>query len=282
MTTLSVRTAPSLAAGLALVSLLTGPASAADPSIQWRADYNSARREAQQKGLPLMVEVGTEECYYCKKQDGTTFRDPGVIALLNARFVTVRVDANREPAFAQALHVQVYPTTVIGSPDGRVLAFLQGYSSAEQLSEALRRAAPAAVAAPEAPETGEPASAADLLAAARQDFRARQYADCLDLCERITARHPDTPEATAAAKLARRLTEDVDRFALACEQRTERTARMLLELADAWEKKGKVKESRECLERVARLSPVGKTGEQAQAKLARMSKVAETISAIEK
>jgi thioredoxin-like negative regulator of GroEL len=271
MTTLpSVRTAPGLLAGVALAALLAAPAPAAEPAIHWRADYNAARKEAQEKGLPLLVEVGTEECFYCKKQDATTFRDPEVVALVNARFVPVRVDANRDPVFAQALRVQIYPTTVLGAPDGKVLSFLQGYTPADQLQEALKRAAPP-------PTAPEPSSARprDLLASAREAFQAKRYADVLDACGRLG----DSPEAEA---LAAQVTGDPEKLAAAIEQRNERTAALYLTLAETWEKKGQPKEARECLEKASKLCPSGKPGEQARAKLAALPKVAEVISTVEK
>jgi thioredoxin-like negative regulator of GroEL len=259
-TLLSVRTAPGLLAGVMLAALVADTARAADPTIRWRADYNTARKEAQEKGLPLMVEVGTEECFYCKKQDATTFRDPDVIALVNARFVPVRVDANRDPVFAQALRVQIYPTTVVGAPDGKILSFLQGYTPADQLAEALKRAAPV-VAAPE-PPSDRPAR--DPLAAARAALREKRYADVLDACDRL-----DSPEADA---LAARVTGDPEKLAAAIEQRNERTAALYLTLAEAWEKKGDAAEAKACLEKAERLSPGGKTSERVKAKLASFRK----------
>ena len=249
---LSFRTAPALAWGLVLAGLPADSVRAVEPAIQWRADYNAARKEAQEKGLPLLVEVGTEDCFYCKKQDATTFRDPGLIALVNARFVPVRVDANRDPAFAQALRVQLYPTTVLGAPDGRILSFLQGYTSADQMRDHLRRAAPA-VTVSDVTATSEPADppgrpraaqAWDLLAAAREAFRAKRYADCLDACDRLAAGFADLPEGKEGETLAARVTGDPVRLAAACEQMAERTANLYLTLADTWEKKGQPQEAR--------------------------------------
>src|SRR5207248_1179890 len=97
---------------LALAGLLAGPAAAADP-IKWRADYNTARREAQEKGLPLFIEIGTEDCFYCRKLEAVTFRDPAVAALLANGVVPLRVDANRDPNPARALKGTLYPTAAL-------------------------------------------------------------------------------------------------------------------------------------------------------------------------
>jgi uncharacterized protein YyaL (SSP411 family) len=134
-------TRPAVRAALFLFVILAAampPASAADP-IRWRSDYNSARKEAQEKGLPLLVEVGTDDCYYCRKLETTTFRDPRIASMLASGFVTLRVDANREPALARALKVQVYPTLVLAGADGKIHAFIEGYMEADRLAEHMKR-----------------------------------------------------------------------------------------------------------------------------------------------
>jgi thioredoxin-like negative regulator of GroEL len=237
------------------------PARAADPAvIHWRTDYNAARKEAQEKGLPLLVEIGSDNCTHCVKQDATTFRDPGIVALLNGHFVPIRVDGNREPALVEALRVQVYPTTVVAAPDGRVLAFIQGYVSAEQLREQAGRAVPAAAARERA--------ARDLLAAAREAFRVGRFADCLEVCDRAASQYAGLPEGKEAAALAGQVRSDPARLSAACEQLTERTAALHLMLAEVWLKKGQAREARECLEKVVQLSPGGKAAESAEARLA--------------
>jgi thioredoxin-related protein len=124
-----------------LVTLVVGfsarPVRAADPV--WRTDYNTARKEATEKGLPLFVVVGTDNCFYCRKLETIAFRDPAVAALLANAFVPLKLDAGREPALAKALKVQVYPTVVLAAQDGKIHAFLEGYLEPDRLAEHLKR-----------------------------------------------------------------------------------------------------------------------------------------------
>lgn len=131
---------------LALLLGVPATAGAADPPV-WRTDYNAARKEAQEKGLPLMVVVGTDNCFYCKKLDAGPLRDPAVTAALTDSFVPLKIDAHREPALARALKVQAYPTTVLAGPDGKIHAFIEGYVEADRLADHLKRAANAAATA---------------------------------------------------------------------------------------------------------------------------------------
>jgi thioredoxin-related protein len=108
-------------------------------ALVWRTDYNAARKEAAEKGLPLLIEVGTDECFYCRKLESVTFRDPAVAAMLAGDFIPLKVDANREPRLAQALKVQVYPTVVLAGADGKIHAFIEGYLEPARMAEHMKR-----------------------------------------------------------------------------------------------------------------------------------------------
>jgi thioredoxin-like negative regulator of GroEL len=260
MPDLSPRVATGLLAAAALAAGL--PARAAESAaVQWRTDYNAARKEAQEKRLPLLLEIGSDDCTHCRRQDATTFRDPAVIALLNSQFIPLRVDGNKEATLTQALRIQVYPTTVIAAADGKVLGFLQGYVSADQLREQARRVVPSA-------DPPRPFRSQELLAAAREDFQAKRYADCLDKCELITAQFTDLSEGKQAAALAAEVKGDPERLATASDQLDERAATLYLTLADAWQKKGKPREAEAYLEKAVRVRPVGKLAELARTRLA--------------
>jgi thioredoxin-related protein len=107
--------------------------------VQWRSDYNAARKEAQEKNLPLMLDFGTDTCFWCKKLDQTTFHDASVVELLNVHFVPLRINAQKDAPLADALHIQSYPTLVLAAPDGKILGTLEGYMEAPRFQEQLRR-----------------------------------------------------------------------------------------------------------------------------------------------
>jgi uncharacterized protein YyaL (SSP411 family) len=134
-------TRPAVRAALFLFVVVgaAAPAASASEPIRWRTDYNSARKEAQEKGLPLLLDVGTDDCFYCRKLESTTFRDPRITSVLASGFIPLKVDANRDPHLARALKVQVYPTLVLAGADGKIHAFIEGYVDADRLSEHLKR-----------------------------------------------------------------------------------------------------------------------------------------------
>jgi outer membrane protein assembly factor BamD (BamD/ComL family)/thioredoxin-related protein len=124
------------------------PSRVAAQDIQWRTDYNKAREESAQKGLPIVIDFSTENCMFCKKLDALTLRDPAVISLMNERCIPLRIDPTKQTALAEALRVQSYPTLVFATPDGRILGFQEGYIEAPRMKELLNRSI-ASVATPE-------------------------------------------------------------------------------------------------------------------------------------
>ncbi len=108
--------------------------------VNWRSDYNSARKEAESKGLPLVIDFGTKSCFFCNKLDQTTFRDPRVIGVMNDRFVPLKVDAEVEVTLANQLRISSYPTVVMAGPDGKILNTVIGYKEAGDFHDTLQRA----------------------------------------------------------------------------------------------------------------------------------------------
>jgi thioredoxin-like negative regulator of GroEL len=107
--------------------------------VEWRQDYGKARQEAVEKNRPLLIDVGTENCFFCKQLDMRTFKDPAIIALLNERCVPLRIDADQHPRLTEALRVEYYPTLVFANSEGEILGFQQGFIEAPALRERLNK-----------------------------------------------------------------------------------------------------------------------------------------------
>jgi len=108
--------------------------------VKWRGEYNAARKEAEEKSKPLLIDFGTEHCFWCKRLDMTTFHDPTVASLLNEKFVPLKVDAEKELQLSQTLHITSYPTIVLAAPDGKILGSIVGFKEPAEFSDILQRA----------------------------------------------------------------------------------------------------------------------------------------------
>jgi thioredoxin-related protein len=109
--------------------------------VQWRSDYALARKEAAEKNKPLLLDFGTEDCFWCRRLDLDTFRNPAVVSLVNEQFVPLRVDGQKDARLVETLSIRSYPTLVFAGPNGKILGVQEGYADAERIYDLLRRAA---------------------------------------------------------------------------------------------------------------------------------------------
>jgi thioredoxin-related protein len=127
------------AVGFAMLAIVLLAGTVTAQEIQWRMDYNQARKEAAAKGKPLILDFGTAECFWCKRLNATTLRDPAIVKLVNEQFIPLRIDAHRDSALADVLHIKSFPTIVLAGPEGRILGTLEGYMDSLRMGENLRR-----------------------------------------------------------------------------------------------------------------------------------------------
>src|SRR5262245_50249410 len=279
-------------AGMLVVS--ASPARAADKQVEWRADYDAARKEAVDKARPIFLEFHTDECFHCRRLENGPFHDPAVVSLLNERFIPLRVDGNKSPRLTEALRIQAYPTMIIAAADGKILAFLEGYQEARPLYDHLQRSL--AVQTPDwmardyqeaskAITAGEYAKAVSLLKNVLEDGKDRpvqtkaravldeieqqaagrlvrvkqfqdrgQYAEAMDLLAELMSRYAGTQSAGDGAKM---LTKLADRPELKATQRDRRAKDLLAQARDAFaaEKYSRALELCEILETTYKETP---------------------------
>ena len=129
------------AVGLGVCALARAQGAA---EVHWRHDYNTARQEAEAKGLPILLDFYTDNCTFCVKMDNTTYRDPKVLALLNERFIPLKIDGNRDKKLADMLNISQFPTMLLAGADGKIVDTMIGYMDVPQFLEKLQRVLPAA------------------------------------------------------------------------------------------------------------------------------------------
>lgn len=120
---------------------LAGPA--------WRS-WDAGLREAGTSGRPVLVDVYTGWCGWCKRMDRDVYARADVQDYLARKFVTVKLDAeSNDPAryegkaytsrtLAARFGVTGYPTTLFLSAKGAQLGKVPGYSPPEDFLLLLR------------------------------------------------------------------------------------------------------------------------------------------------
>jgi thioredoxin-related protein len=124
---------------LLAIALSITNGTAAAQKFEWR-DWNSGIAEAKKTGRPVLVDVYTDWCGWCKRMDRDVYSSKEVRDYLGQAFVTIKLDAEAsdptpyqgQKLTARALagrsfRVTGYPTTVFLASDGKHLVNVPGY-----------------------------------------------------------------------------------------------------------------------------------------------------------
>ncbi|WP_454049330.1 thioredoxin domain-containing protein [Cellulomonas sp. Marseille-Q8402] len=98
----------------------------AENPVDWYEWGEEAFAEARRRDVPLLVSIGYAACHWCHVMAHESFEDPGTAAVMNSRFVNVKVDREERPdldaaymAATQAMTGQGgWPMTVFATPEG--------------------------------------------------------------------------------------------------------------------------------------------------------------------
>ena len=143
------RSTPLFTACLLALLATTAVAGPAPPPVTWRG-WDRGLEEAKNTERPVLVDVVTSWCGWCKRMDADVYSRPEVREYLAKKFVTVRIDAEAaDPAryegkaltsrtLAARFGVNGYPTTVFLSSSGDHPVSVPGYQKAEDFMVILR------------------------------------------------------------------------------------------------------------------------------------------------
>lgn len=118
------------------------------PAMQW-SSLEDAAKTAKASKKAIFVMVYADWCGYCHRMDATTFRDPTVIAKINAGFVPAKLNGEssksftlgkrtlRESQWAQEQGVQGFPALIVLDNKSRLVVQFPGFMSAPQARQFL-------------------------------------------------------------------------------------------------------------------------------------------------
>ncbi|MBW6477368.1 MAG: thioredoxin family protein [Chromatiales bacterium] len=107
--------------------------------IAWQSDYEGAKRQAAEDGLPLLVYFDARWCSWCHRYLEETLSEPRVVARLQRRYLAVKVDWDARPDLVRAYGANGLPYTVLLGPDGQPWNRFVGLLSADDLLARLRQ-----------------------------------------------------------------------------------------------------------------------------------------------
>ncbi|MGI9057526.1 MAG: thioredoxin domain-containing protein [Ktedonobacteraceae bacterium] len=95
--------------------------------VNWYPWGEEALQKAKQENKPILLSVGYSACHWCHVMERESFENEEIAALMNAHFVSIKVDREERPDI-DAIYMQAvqaltqsggWPMTVFLTPDGR-------------------------------------------------------------------------------------------------------------------------------------------------------------------
>lgn len=104
--------------------------------IRWLEWEEEAFQKARDEDKPVMLFLGAFWCRYCQRMDEEAFSDRENRALLNAYFISLRVEDAKRPDIDARYNLNGWPTVAFFTSGGKLLGAVN-YLPAEQFKEVL-------------------------------------------------------------------------------------------------------------------------------------------------
>ena len=124
---------------LAIAILLAVPAPAgAAGKLNWTGWDADLFARSKQANRLVILDLEAVWCHWCHVMDQKTYADPKVEALINSKFIAVRVDQDASPDLSSRYGNWGWPATIIFAPDGTEIAKIRGYIEPDRMANLLR------------------------------------------------------------------------------------------------------------------------------------------------
>lgn len=121
-----------------IISLSCIPVAAEAPFVD--KSFDEACAEAKKAEKLVLIDFYTTWCGPCKKLDRETWPNKDVQALLNDKFIAIKLDAEKDTKTAGKYKINAYPTILLAKPNGDEIDRLTGFRSPDDLVDDLKDA----------------------------------------------------------------------------------------------------------------------------------------------
>ena len=107
-----------------LLGLALHPTFSQAEAIRWRTNVDTAKIEAIQSNKLVLLHFWSTSCGPCKKLESEVFTQPQLGEFVENFYVPVKVNVDQSPAVTNQFQVTRWPTDVVLTPQGNVVAKL--------------------------------------------------------------------------------------------------------------------------------------------------------------
>ena len=113
------------------------PVQAGTGTVSWLS-YDEGMTLGKSQKKKIFINFFATWCSFCKMMDTKTFKDAAVIDYLNAHFITVKVDVDKELYVAAQYNIRPLPDMWFVSEKGEAIGNKPGYISPEEMLPVLK------------------------------------------------------------------------------------------------------------------------------------------------
>lgn len=100
-----------------------------------QTSIEQAWKQATEQQQPLLVMFTSDNCKFCKKMLAETYGHPAIERMLATHTQTVLAHKNDYEALVKKLGIRGYPSSVLISPKGDVLEFVEGFLPPKEFAQ---------------------------------------------------------------------------------------------------------------------------------------------------
>lgn len=113
---------------ISVLSFCVAAMAVAEETINWRSyDEGMALGKSEQK--KVYINFYADWCGYCRKMEKETFTDENVITFLNEKYISIRVNADKERKVALEYKAFALPDNAFFTEKGEIIGKQPGYLS---------------------------------------------------------------------------------------------------------------------------------------------------------
>jgi len=105
--------------------------------LKWQGWSEDVFKQAKAEKKLVLLDLEAVWCHWCHVMEEKTYSDPKVIALLQEKYLTVRVDQDSRPDLAQRYEDYGWPATIVFDSEGRELAKRSGFIEPKAMASML-------------------------------------------------------------------------------------------------------------------------------------------------
>ncbi len=106
--------------------------------LRWVGWSDAVFAQAKREHRFVLLDLEAVWCHWCHVMAETTYKDPAAVALLQSKYITVRVDQDGRPDLANRYEDYGWPATVVFDGDGHEIVKRQGYIAPREMEAMLR------------------------------------------------------------------------------------------------------------------------------------------------